>query len=155
MTRRQYELALAEYDRAIAANPSDAWSYASRGDGLVWSGDQSAAVASLEAAQRLNPGIGYGSLGLSYYFVGRYVDAIAMLDRALPSEPIPYARAMYLAVLAASHAQLGSAEAAQRAKAELANISPFFDRDILLSQLRAETGRARLREGLAMAGIGS
>ena len=30
----------------------------------MWSGDQAAAVASLEAAQRLNPGIGYGSLGI-------------------------------------------------------------------------------------------
>lgn len=155
MTRHQYDLALAEYDRAIAANPSDAWSYASRGDGLLWSGDQPAAVASLEAAQRLNPGIGYGSLGVSYYLVGRYVDAIAMLDRALPSEPIPYARAMYLAVRAASHAQLGNAEAAARSKAELAKVSPFFDREILLSQLRAEADRARLRDGLVKAGIGN
>jgi len=154
MTRQQYDLALAEYDRAIAANPSDAWSYASRGDGLMWSGDQPAAVASLEAAQRLNPGIGYGSLGLSYYLAGRYADAIAMLDRGLPSEPVPYARAMYLAFLAAGHAQLGNAEAAARAKAELAKVSPFFDREILLGQLRAEADRARLREGLAKAGIG-
>ena len=154
MTRRQYDLALAEYDRAIAANPSDADSYASRGDGLMWVGDQAAAVASLAAAEKLNPGIGYGSLGISYYLVGRYADAIAMLDRELPSEPVPYARAMYLAVLAASHARLGDAEAAARAKAELARISPFFDRDLLLGQLRAEADRARLREGLAKAGIG-
>ena len=154
MTRHQYDLALAEYDRAIAANPSDAWSYANRGDGLVWAGDQVAAVASLETAQKLNPGIGYGSLGLSYYLVGRYVDAIAMLDRGLPGEPIPFARASNLAVLAASHAQLGNAEAAARAKAVLAKVSPFFDREILLSQLRAEADRARLREGLAKAGIG-
>ncbi len=154
MTRHQYDLALAEYDRAIAANPSDAGSYASRGDGLVWAGDQPAAVASLEAAQKLNPGIGYGSLGLSYYLVGRYADAISMLDRGLPSEPIPYAHAANLAVLAASHAQLGDAEAAARARAELARVSPFFDRDILLGQLRVEADRAHLRKGLAMAGIG-
>jgi class 3 adenylate cyclase/TolB-like protein/Flp pilus assembly protein TadD len=154
MSRYQYDLALAEYDRAITANPSDAESYASRGDGLVWVGDQLAAVASLEAAQKLNPGIGYGSLSLSYYLVGRYADAIAMLERGLPGEPIPYSRASNLAVLAASHARLGSADAAARAKAELAKVSPFFDREILLGQLRAEADRARLREGLAMAGIG-
>ena len=154
MTRQQYDLALAEYDRAIAANPSDAESYAYRGDGLVWAGNQVAAVASLEAAQKLNPGIGYGSLGLSYYLVGRYPEAIAMLDRGLPSEPVPFARAANLAVLAASHAQLGNAEAAARSRAELAKVSPFFDRDILLGQLRSEADRARLREGLANAGIG-
>ena len=154
MTRQQYDLALAEYDRAIAANPSDASSYAYRGDGLMWAGDQAAAVASLQTAQKLNPGIGYSSLGLSYYLVGRYADAIAMLDRGLPSEPIPYARAMYLAFLAASHAQLGNAESAARSRAELAKVSPFFDPEILLSQLRSEADRARLREGLAKAGIG-
>ena len=120
----------------------------------VEANSEPAAVASLEAAQRLNPGIGYGSLGLSYYLAGRYADAIAMLDRGLPSEPVPYARAMYLAFLAAGHAQLGNAEAAARAKAELAKVSPFFDREILLGQLRAEADRARLREGLAKAGIG-
>ena len=38
--------------------------------------------------------------------------------------------------------------------AKLAKVSPFFDREILLSQLRAEADRVRLREGLAMAGIG-
>ncbi|MFO1049679.1 MAG: adenylate/guanylate cyclase domain-containing protein [Geminicoccaceae bacterium] len=154
MTRHQYDLALAEYDRAIAANPSDAGSYLSRGDGLLWVGDQTAAVASLEAAQKLNPGLGYGSLGGSYYLVGRYADAIAMLDRGLPSEPVPFARAMNLAFLAASQAQLGNAAAAARARAELAKVSPFFDRDLLLGQLRSEADRAHLREGLAKAGIG-
>ena len=77
-----------------------------------------------------------------------------MLDRGLPSEPVPFARAANLAVLAASHAQLGNAEAAARSRAELAKVSPFFDRDILLGQLRSEADRARLREGLANAGIG-
>ena len=151
MTRQQFDLALAEFDRALAANPSDAWSYLSRGDGLVWSGDQTAAVASLEAAQKLNPGIGYGSLGLSYYLVGRYVDAVAMLNRGLPGEPVPYARAINLAVLAAAYAQLGHAEAAARARADLAKISPFFDRNLLLAQLRSETDRdapaRRARQG--------
>ena len=139
---------------SVRAASSDADSYAARGDGLVWAGDQVAAVASLEAARTLNPGLGYGSLGISYYLVGRYADAIAMIDRGLPSEPVPYARAMYLAVLASSHAQLGNAEAAARAKAELAKVSPFFDRDLLLGQLRSEADRARLREGLAKAGVG-
>ena len=155
MTRQQYDLALAEYDRALAANPSDAGSYASRGDGLAWAGDQAAAAASLEAARKLNPGIGYSSLGLTYYLVGRYQDAVAMLDRGLPSESVPYARAINLAVLAASHAQLGNAEAAAQSRAELAKLSPFFDRDLLLGQLRSEADRAHLRKGLAKAGIGS
>ena len=70
----------------------------------------------MEAAQKLNPGIGYGSLGLSYYLVGRYADAVAMLNRGLPSEPVPYARAINLAVLAAAYAQLGDPAAAARSR---------------------------------------
>jgi tetratricopeptide (TPR) repeat protein len=112
-------------------------------------------VASLESAQKLNPGIGYGSLGLSYYLVGRYADAVAMLNRGLPSEPVPYLRVINLAVLAAAYAKLGNAQAAARAKADLGKISPFFDRNLLLTQLRSETDRAHLRDGLAKAGIGS
>ena len=78
-----------------------------------------------------------------------------MLSRGLPSEPAPYARAINLAVLAAAYAQLGDAAAAARTRAELAKVSPFFDRDLLLGQFRSETDRAHLRDGLAKAGIGS
>jgi predicted Zn-dependent protease len=107
----------------------------------------------LEAAQRLNPAIGYGNLGICYYLVGRYDDAGATLTRGGPSERAPQFQAAMIAVLAAAYAQLGKAEGAAQARAELAKVAPFFDADFFLSQLRSETDRARLRDGLAKAGI--
>jgi TolB-like protein len=155
LTRQQFELALAELDRAIDANPSDAKSYEYRGDALMSSGDHMAAIASLEAAQKLNPGIGYGVLGICYYLLGRYDDAVATLTRGLPSERAPQFRAAQIATLAAAYAQLGNAEGAAQARAELAKVAPFFDPALLLSQFRSEADRAHLSDGLGKAGIDS
>ena len=91
VTRQQLDLALVEIDRAIAANPSDARSYEIRGDVLMWSGDQPAAAAALEAAQALNPGLGHLDLGIVYYLLDRYGDAAAMLT-PWPAEPAPAGR---------------------------------------------------------------
>ncbi len=153
--RGQYDLALAELGRALATNPSDAQSYEAQGDALMWSGDHAAAIASLEAAQKLNPAAAHGDLGMIYYLEGRYGDAISALIRSLPIERSPQASAFNLAALAASYAQSGDAAAAARARAELARISPFFDPHLFVSLFRAETDRAHLRDGLAKAGIGS
>ena len=91
MTRRQFDLALAELDRALAANPSDARSYEIAGDVLMWSGDQprrpQLAGSGAEAQSRLSAMVVSGSV---YYLLGRYADAAAaMLTRGLPSEPLP------------------------------------------------------------------
>jgi class 3 adenylate cyclase/TolB-like protein/Tfp pilus assembly protein PilF len=152
ITRRQLSLALAVIDRALAANPSDARSYEIRGDVLMWSGDQPAAAATLEAAQRLNPSLGHLDLGIVYYLLGRYDDASAMLTRGLPSLRLPADRAAAASVLAASYAQPGD-DAAARTRTELAKVAPFFDQEFFLSLFRLESDRAHLRDGFAKAGI--
>src|SRR5262249_5088247 len=48
--RLQYDLALAETDRALALNPSDSESHAARGDALLWMGRVDEAIAQLEIA---------------------------------------------------------------------------------------------------------
>jgi adenylate cyclase len=153
LTRKQFDLALAELDLALAANPSDAQSYERRGDVLMWSGDQPAAIASLEAAQRLNPTGIYGNLGMSYYLIGRYRDAVSVLTRSLAGESGPMFRTTALAILAASYAQLGDSDGAARTRAELASVAPFFDTELFVSQFGSERDRARLSDGLAKAGI--
>jgi TolB-like protein/Flp pilus assembly protein TadD len=153
LRRGQFDLALAEFDRALLANPSDARSYDYRGNALMWSGDHAAALASLQAAQKLNPAFGYIDLGMVHFLTGRYREAIAALTRGLPNEHAPQVRAFGAAVLAAAHAQLGDAAAAARARAELATIAPFFDPGFFVSQFRAQADRARMAEGLAKAGI--
>jgi Tfp pilus assembly protein PilF len=154
VTRQQLDLALVEIDRALATNPSDARSYEIRGNVLMWSGDQPAAAAALEAAQALNPAIGYVDFGIVYYLLGRYDDAAAMLSRGLPSMRLPADRAAMTAVLAASYAQLGDTDAAAKSRAELAKVAPFFDRDLFVSLFRSEADRAHLRDGFTKAGIG-
>jgi adenylate cyclase len=155
VTRRQLDLALAEVERALAANPSDARSHEIRGDVLMWSGDQPAAATALETAQRLNPDLGHADLGIVYYLLGRYGDAVGMLTRGLPRARLPSDRSAMLAVLAASHAKLGDPAAAARARAELAKVDPFFDRDLLITLFLSDADRALLRDGLALAGIGA
>jgi adenylate cyclase len=154
ISRRQVDLALAEFDRAIQANPSDASSYDFRGNALMWAGDHAAAVASLQAAQKLNPRLGYTDLGVIYFLTGRYQDSIAALTRGLPSERAPQARAFAVAVLAAAYAVLGEMAAAAQTRAELAKVAPFFDPAFFVSQFRQEADRTRMSEGLAKAGIG-
>jgi hypothetical protein len=76
-----------------------------------------------------------------------------MLSRGLPVDPAPQTQATNMAILPAAYAQLGEAAAATQAKADLARIAPFFDRDRLLGLLRSESDRAHLRDGLRKAGI--
>ena len=136
--------------RPIRATPR---SYETRGDVLIWAGDANAAIASLEAAQKLNPSVALGNLGVCYYLLGRYDDAIATLTRELPKEPAPLAQAPDLVFLTAAYAQLGDRQGADRAKASLAKVAPFFEREFFISQYQSEADRAHLREGLAKAGI--
>jgi predicted Zn-dependent protease len=108
----------------------------------------------LEAAQRLDPGLSLGNLGIAYYFLGRYADAAAILARELAKEPAPLSQAGDLVFLAAAYAQLDDRQGVERARASLAKVAPFFDPELFISQYRSDADRARLRDGLAKAGIG-
>ena len=90
---------------------------------------------------------------MCYYLLGRYGEAVATMTQGIPSER-RRRHAGDLAILAAAYAQLGDTAAAARAKADLAKVTPFFDRELFISQLSSEADRAHLREGLAKAGIG-
>jgi tetratricopeptide (TPR) repeat protein len=154
LTRKQFDLALAEVDRALQLNPSDAEAYSVRGDILTWAGDHAGAIEAVQAAQKLNPALGYGQLGWCYYLEGRYREAIAMLTHAVASDHSPLSRDSNTALLAASYAQLGETEAAAEARSRLARYSPFFDPEFFVSQFGSAADRERLREGLGKAGIG-
>src|SRR5262249_53343924 len=73
--RLQFDLARSEDDRAIALNPNDWATYASRGSDLVSMGHPREAIESFEVAMRLNPSMvatRWNNLGWAYYLDQRY-----------------------------------------------------------------------------------
>ena len=147
-----YELALAEADRALELNPSDAVARALRGGILLWLGKLDEAIAASEAARRYDPRLApeaMFTLALAYYLAGRYRDA-AQTATAVE----PRARTVFLeAVLAAAHAQLGEDEAARRVAAEVRRLSPFFDVERFGQRLMNSAHREKAQEGLRKAGL--
>src|SRR5215475_9502309 len=123
--RLQYDLALAETDRALALNPSDSESHAARGDALLWMGRVDEAIAQLEIAFSLNsnlPAADAFALGLAYYLSRRLDDAVRFLERELLRDP-DY---MYTSVLlAGAYGQLGRTADAERMAEEVRRRLPF------------------------------
>ncbi len=156
LQRGKYDLAVAELGQALTINPSDSESLARLGAVLVWTGAAAEAVTALEAAQRLNPAIGFAgpmNLALAYYLTGRYADAVALIERSLAAQGNPLFRSYMLATLAAAQARLGNAAAAAAAAASLRRQAPLFSREIFIDQFRDAADREHWRWGLSGAGI--
>lgn len=87
---KQYNQALTQGERAIALDPNNAGIYTLRAEALNLSGRPEEALQAAERAMRLNPRGPGGqliNLGLAYYFLGRYTDAIATLKSLLARNP--------------------------------------------------------------------
>lgn len=153
LNHQQYDLALAEDDKAIALNPNDAWSHAARGGVLVYAGQPEEAVKSFEIAMRLNPAMDLSrqySVGWAYYLVGRYEEAARLNDAALRQFPEDY---FNNACLAASYAQLGRMEDAAKAARDTLRNWPFFRVETFVSQFKRAEDRKVIAEGLRKAGL--
>jgi tetratricopeptide (TPR) repeat protein len=85
MMRGHFDLALGQVERALEINPSDAESFATRGIMLMYAGRAAEAVPWLEGALRLDRTNGGAPvhLGMAYYFLDRYGEAVEVMDRAL------------------------------------------------------------------------
>ena len=72
--RKRFDLALAQVDRALEINPSDADNYAARGGILVWAGKAAEALPWLEGALRFDQADGFAAarLCMAYYLLRRY-----------------------------------------------------------------------------------
>jgi TolB-like protein/class 3 adenylate cyclase/Tfp pilus assembly protein PilF len=153
LNRAQYDLARAEDDQAIALNPNDAASHAARGGVLVFAGEPEEAVKSFETATRLNPGmdiVRQYPVGFAYYLVGRYDDAVRLMENGARQNPADY---FNYAGLAASYAQLGRMEDAARAASGTLHAWPFFRVDTFVSQFNRESDRTAIADGLRKAGL--
>ncbi len=125
--RGEYELALAESERARALNPSDTVIAEVRGDTLLWAGRIQEAVELLESALRLDPA-GRRSpvrqiLVGAYFAAERYPEALAACERALAEHSeLPFLHTMHAAILA----QAGRLEEARQSVAQVRRLQPNF-----------------------------
>jgi len=149
----RFAAARTEIDRAIDINPNDADALAGRGNILVWLGENAAAIESLELAQRLDPELNAFdrfALSVAYYLARRYDDSIATAELILRKNPdAPFTRA----ILAAAYAQSGRDSDAQRVAADVRRTDPTFDGATFGNKFLDGKDLARLREGLAKAGL--
>jgi len=147
-----YEAALADADRAIELNPSDAIARSLRGGILLWLGKIDESIAASEVARRYDPRLaaeGMFNLALAYYLAGRYREAVETAVAVQPN-----ARTVFLqAVQAGALAQLGEDEAARRSAEEVRRLDPFFDVKLFGRRLVNPAHREKAQEGLRKAGL--
>jgi len=127
--QKQYEPALAEMERAIALDPSDAGGYASLAEALSRVGRSEEAVGMAEQALRRKHYVVDGhlnSVGVAYYLVGRPEEAIAPLKHLTR---YPNVLGAHL-TLAAVYSELGREAEARAEAAEVLRINPQFSLEV-------------------------
>lgn len=153
--RKQYALALAQIDRALEFNPSDADNYAYRGATLMWAGRSAEALPWLQGALSFDRAHGFAAahLCMVYYFLRRYTEAIAACDRALSQKLGRNTLVNMRPVLAAAYAALDRPEDARRERAIVARLWPFLDARTFAAQFGTEEARNFMLAGLEKAGF--
>ena len=153
--RKRFDLALAQVDRALEINPSDANNYAARGGILVWAGKAAEALPWLEGALRFDQADGFASarLCMTYYLLRRYPEAIDAGDRALSRNPGRNTQMLTHPMLAAAYAELGRQQDAERERAITARLWPLLDARTFAEQFGTQEAQDHMLEGLKKAGF--
>ncbi|MGQ0581097.1 MAG: adenylate/guanylate cyclase domain-containing protein [Reyranella sp.] len=150
---QKYDLGLAESERALRINPSDAEAALARAAALLWTGRIDDSIAATEFAVHLNPSIGPEpalNLGLAYLLSGRYADAVKLLEAVrtrYPSYPLldfP---------LAAAYAELGRTAEAAEAVEQGRSKNPHFDLTSFGSRFQDPALQRRIETSLRKAGL--
>jgi adenylate cyclase len=147
--RGRFDLALGQTDRALEINPSDAESYATRGTVLVWAGRGAEALPWLEGALRFDRTAFRAPLllGMAYYFLDRYGEAVETLDRALALNLGRNTQLMGRPALAATYAELSRLQDAERERTAALRLSPFLDAARFAGQFGTQQARDHMLEG--------
>ena len=145
-----HERALAEADRAISLNPSDAEAHQGRAYTLVWLGRLEEALAASEISRRFDPFIDSDAGPLACYLLGRYREARSLSEASLTLFPgVAHKHALHAAILA----QLGERDEAVKAAAEARRLDPFFKLENYGTRAVNPAHTAKLQEGLRKAGF--
>jgi TolB-like protein/DNA-binding winged helix-turn-helix (wHTH) protein/Flp pilus assembly protein TadD len=152
--RGEFEQALAEVDRAVAINPSDALALRARGFALLYLGRLDESIAALETARRFDPGYDSADaavgLALAYYATKRYPQALAAVNLTIARFP---REGFAHAIRAATLAQMGKLDAARDAAARVVEFDPAFPVSEFGTRFRDPQYAAHLQEGLRKAGL--
>jgi adenylate cyclase len=153
--KKRYDLALAQIDRALEFNPSDADNYAYRGSILMFAGRAAEALPWLEGALHFDRANGFAAtrLCMAYYFLRRYTEAVDACDRGLSQKLGRSTQLTTHPVLAAIYAALNRQQDAERERAIVARLWPFLDARTFAAQFGTEEARNYMLEGMKKAGF--
>jgi adenylate cyclase len=130
LNQHQYEQALAEVERAVAFDPTEAGTCASLAEVLSRMGRTDEALEAAAQALRLKSDVldsHLASVGTAYAVAGRYEEARAVLQRYLSHYPnILPAHLM----LAAVYSELGQAAEARAEATEVLRLNPQFSLEV-------------------------
>jgi adenylate cyclase len=148
---RDFDRASTGYERALALNSNDADFLAQMASALTYLGRPEQAIAQLKKAMRMNPRHPdwyWTSLGIAYYEVGQYDEALATLKQN--NKPWFSTHS----TLAAVYARMGRLEEARAEVSKILEINPDYT---LKSEnnlpYKDETRRERLVNDLRKAGV--
>jgi adenylate cyclase len=152
MCRRRFDEAEFHARKAVALNPNRPNSLATLAFILARAGQPDAAVELISDAMRLDPHHPtwyWTELGVAHFIAERYSEAVAAI-RHRPNLPF-----LWLAYLAASHAQLGEEEAMRGAVAETMQLQPKFSTAVFASKesYKRVSDQERLASSLRKAGL--
>lgn len=150
---RKYDLAMAESERALEINPSDAEVLRARAAVLLWTGRIEEAIATAEIANRLNPNIGPEAalnLGIAYLLSGRYADAVRLLETVRARFP---AYPLLDLPLAGAYAEMGRSADATEAMEEGVRKNPHLDAASFGTRFQDPALQQRLAASLRKAGL--
>jgi adenylate cyclase len=155
MMNGRIDLALDETERNLEINPNDADSFREHGGMLAWAGRAAEALPWLQGALRLDPTNSRAAflLGMTYYFLDRYGEAVEALNRGLAGNLGRTTQLMGRPILAASYAELNRPQDAERERAAVLRMSPFLDAERFAAQFGTQQARDHMLEGLKKAGF--
>jgi TolB-like protein/Tfp pilus assembly protein PilF len=153
--RKEFDLGIAQIDRALEINPSDPDNYSFRGSLLVWQGKAAEALPWLEAALRFDRASSFTAerLCTAYYLLQRYAEAVDACDRALSSSPGRNTLMLAHPLLAAAYAEQGNQQQAATERNAALRLWPLLDAKTFAAQFGTKEAQDHMLEGLRKAGF--
>jgi class 3 adenylate cyclase/Flp pilus assembly protein TadD len=151
--QQRYDLGLAESERALQINPSDAEVLVTRSAVLLWTGAIEESIAAGELAGRLSGNLGPEpalNLGIAYLLSRRYADAVKLLEAARIRYPA-YPPLDF--PLAGAYAELGRDAEAADALEQGKRKNPYLDLAGFGTRFRDPALKRRLDQTLRKAGF--
>ena len=121
MIQKQHDLALQEFEKAVALNPNDASLIIDHGWCLTWAGRPNEGLPLMKKAMRLNPyhpDWYWSVLWLAHFMAGQYEEALSILEKLSKPWAKVYRR------FAVTYAMLDRMDEAQAAMAKYRELEP-------------------------------